>query len=152
MRLQVGVVGAAEAGPELRATASEAGRLIAQRGWILICGGLGGVMEAACEGVREGGGFAVGLLPGSSASEGNRHLDLALPTGMGQGRNYLIAMASDALIAVGGGFGTLSEIALARKMGKQVVSLHSWVPDSSVVSAESPAQAVELVAAAAQSG
>jgi uncharacterized protein (TIGR00725 family) len=93
---------------------------------VVVCGGLGGVMEAACRGAREAGGLTVGILPGLDRSAANPYVEVALPTGLGEGRNLLVVRAADALIAVGGGYGTLSEIALALKAGKPVVGLGSW--------------------------
>ena len=101
------------------------GRGIADRGAVLLCGGRGGVMEAAARGAREAGGLVVGVLPGRSDVESppNPFVEVALFTGLGEGRNYVNACASDVLIAIGGGWGTLSEIALARKLGRPVVVL-----------------------------
>ena len=145
---QVGVIGAGRGNGELEGLAEEVGAILAARGWTLICGGLGGVMEAASRGAASRGGQVVGLLPGTSRDEGNRFLTVALPTGMGHGRNVLVAQASDALIAVGGGAGTLSEMALGLKMGKPVISLRSWTPDPAVRSVETPLEAVEEAARA----
>jgi hypothetical protein len=143
---QIGIIGAGSAGAELAELAREVGSLVAERGWTVLCGGLGGVMEAASRGASERGGLVVGILPGESRSGGNPHLDVVLPTNMGHGRNVIIAQASDVLIAVGGGYGTLSEIALGLKMGKPVVSLRSWRPDPAVRAAESAAEAIEEAA------
>ena len=115
--------------------------MVAQRGAVLVCGGLGGVMEAACRGAREQGGIAVGILPGLDRGAANPHVDVALPTGLGEARNALVVRAADALIAVGGGYGTLSEIALALKAGKPVVALGSWEIEG-VEAAEGPEAAV----------
>jgi len=145
---QLGVIGAADADANLSSLAREVGVLAAGRGWVILCGGMGGVMEAVSEGAAESGGLVVGLLPGPSRSEANRYLGVALPTNMGHGRNVLIAQASDVIIAIGGGYGTLSEMALGLKMGKPVVSLRSWRPDESVRTAET---ADEAVAAASRS-
>lgn len=114
--------------PELAALAREVGRLIAQRGAVLLCGGRGGVMEAAAEGARAAGGLTIGVLPGADARETapNRFIDVALFTGLGEARNWINVCASDAVIAVGGGFGTLSEIALALKARRPLVLLGSW--------------------------
>ena len=139
---QLGVIGAADADGDLRSLAREVGVLAAGRGWVILCGGMGGVMEAVSEGAAESGGLVVGLLPGPSRSEANPYLGVALPTNMGHGRNVLIAQASDVIIAIGGGYGTLSEMALGLKMGKPVVSLHSWCPDGGVRIAETAAEAV----------
>ena len=142
-RVQLGIIGAGTADDDLLDLARMVGALAAQRGWTVLCGGLGGVMEAASRGASENGGLVVGLLPGERRGEGNSHLDVELPTNMGHGRNVVIAQSSDVLIAVGGGYGTLSEMALGLKMGKPVVSLRSWKPDDRVRRAESPREAVE---------
>jgi uncharacterized protein (TIGR00725 family) len=110
---------------ELRA-AEAVGRALAERGAVLVCGGLGGAMEAACRGAKAGGGTTVGILPGSDRADANDHVDTAIPTGLGEARNALVVRAADAVIAVGGGWGTLSEIALALRAGKRVVGLDTW--------------------------
>ncbi len=102
------------------------GRGLAAAGAVVVCGGLGGVMEAVAEGVSEQGGQCVGLLPGRERAEANRSLTLALATGLGEARNWLVVCASDVVIALGGGYGTLSEIALALRAGKHVVGLRTW--------------------------
>lgn len=104
-------------------------------------------MEAVSEGAASRGGLVVGILPGPSAEEGNHHLNVSLPTNMGHARNAIIAQAADVLIAVGGGYGTLSEMALGLKMGKPVVSLRSWLPDPAVREASTPEEAVKEAAA-----
>lgn len=121
--LRVAVIGAAGASEEEYATALELGRSLARRGAVVVCGGRGGVMEAVARGAREGGGEAVGILPGSHASEANPWVSIPLATGMGEARNALVVRAGESVVAVGGGWGTLSEIALARKMGRQVTVL-----------------------------
>lgn len=120
------------------------GRELGSRGAVLVCGGLGGVMEAACRGAKEAGGTTIGILPGSDRSAANAHVDFAIPTGLGEARNALVVRAADALVAVGGGYGTLSEIAFALKAGKRVVGLGSWDIEG-VEPAASPAAAVEAV-------
>ncbi|HEY2182497.1 MAG TPA: TIGR00725 family protein [Solirubrobacteraceae bacterium] len=125
----VAVVGP-DAGPrafeDLLGQAREVGRLLAAAGAIVVCGGLGGAMEAVSEGVAEAGGSSVGLLPGRDRTDANASLSIALPTGLGEGRNWLVVCASDVVIAVGGGYGTLSEIALALRSGRDVVGLGTW--------------------------
>jgi uncharacterized protein (TIGR00725 family) len=111
---------------------------------VLVCGGLGGVMEAACRGAKEAGGTTVGILPGSDRAAANRFVDVPIPTGLGEGRNVLVVRAADALIAVGGGHGTLSEIAFALKTGKRVIGLGTWDVDG-VEPVDSPEAAVEAV-------
>lgn len=125
------------------AWAEEVGGLLAERGAVLVCGGLGGVMEAACRGSRSKLGFTVGLLPGEDAEEANGWVSLPVPTGMGEARNFMIVRAAQAVIAIGGGWGTLSEVAFALKRGTPVVSLGSFALDG-VIGAEGPEQAVAL--------
>jgi len=108
------------------ASAEEAGAAIAAAGATLVCGGLGGVMEAACRGARSCGGFTVGLLPGSEREDANGWVVLALPTGLGEARNALVVRAADAVVAIGGGWGTLSEIALAVRRGLPVFGVGTW--------------------------
>jgi uncharacterized protein (TIGR00725 family) len=127
--LYVGVIGPGSgdaATDSVLDAARDAGRALADRDTIVLCGGLGGVMEAVSEGVSERGGRSIGLLPGLQRRDGNQYLSLALPTGLGQGRNLLVVAASDVLLAIGRGLGTLSEIALALRAGKHVVGLASW--------------------------
>jgi uncharacterized protein (TIGR00725 family) len=108
------------------AVAEQIGRMLAERGAVLVCGGHGGVMEAAARGAASVGGIVVGILPGLDRSAGNEHLTIAIPTGLGELRNGLIVRAADAVIAVGGAFGTLSEIALALKTDVPVIGLATW--------------------------
>jgi uncharacterized protein (TIGR00725 family) len=108
--------------------AEEVGRLLARRGAVVVCGGLGGVMEAACRGARSRGGLTVGILSGLDREAANGWVMVALPTGLGEARNALIVRAADAVVAIGGGWGTLSEIALALKAGVPVVGIGTWEP------------------------
>jgi uncharacterized protein (TIGR00725 family) len=126
MMRYVAVIGGSEAAPDELATAEVLGRLIANEGWILVCGGLGGVMEAAARGCAAEGGTAIGILPGDDRRAANPHVLVSIPTGMGEARNALVARAADVVIALGGEFGTLSEIALALKMGKPVIGIGTW--------------------------
>ncbi|MBI3648967.1 MAG: TIGR00725 family protein [Actinobacteria bacterium] len=148
-RRYVAVCGPAEAGEREIAWAEEIGRLLAEAGAVLVCGGLGGVMDAAARGCEAAGGISIGLLPAESRAGASSHLSVAVPTGMGEVRNALVVRAADAVIAVSGEFGTLSEIALALKMGRPVVGLHTWslareTPAvDPLVRAGSPQEAVE---------
>jgi uncharacterized protein (TIGR00725 family) len=108
------------------AQAEQAGAAIADAGATLVCGGLGGVMEAACRGARSRGGFTVGLLPGADREDANGWVVLALPTGLGEARGALIVRAADAVVAIGGGWGTLSEIAFALRAGVPVLGVGTW--------------------------
>ncbi len=124
--MYVGVAGASGAEPALLDQAEVIGRRLAEGGAIVVCGGGPGVMAAVCHGAQSAGGTTVGLLPGLDRAEGNPHLTISIPTGLGQGRNLLLVRSSDALIAVGGGFGTLSEIALALRTSTPVIGLATW--------------------------
>lgn len=122
----VGVVGGASCDEETARVAREVGRLVASSGGIVVCGGLGGVMEAACRGAADGGGTSIGILPGDGREDANPYVTIAVPTGLGEARNALVVRTSDALIAIGGEFGTLSEIALALKTGRPVFGINTW--------------------------
>ena len=124
--IQIAVVGAADCDSSIAALAEETGRLIAEAGAVLVTGGRGGVMEAASRGARSRGGIAVGILPGPDGSQANSFLSVTLPTDLGIARNALVVRAASAVIAIAGGFGTLSEIAMALKEGIPVVGLHTW--------------------------
>jgi uncharacterized protein (TIGR00725 family) len=127
-RAWIAIAGSGDATAEELAWAEEAGAAVAEAGAGLVCGGLGGVMEAACRGARSRGGLTVGLLPGTDRDAANGWVIVALPTGLGEARNALVVRASDAVVAIGGGWGTLSEIALAMKAGIPVVGLGTWSP------------------------
>ena len=147
------MVGASRASDDERATAELVGRLLAEREIVIVCGGLGGVMEAACRGARSAGGTTVGILPGDDRTDANEFVDVAVATGMGEGRNALVVRTADAVIAVGGEFGTLSEIALALRAGKPVVGIGTWelakggVAVGDVVRTDDAATAVDVVLA-----
>jgi uncharacterized protein (TIGR00725 family) len=145
----IAVVGAGICSPEEAALAREIGTLIAERGGVVVTGGLTGVMEAASRGAHEGRGLAVGILPGLDAAAANPWVDVAVATGMGQLRNGLVVSSARAVIAVGGEWGTLSEIGFARKLGKPVVGVRTWRMSrhdgstDDLVRADTPAEAVE---------
>ena len=149
----VAVIGSAICDDRVAALAREVGREIARRGAVLVCGGRGGVMEAACQGAKAGGGTTVGILPGADRREANPYVDLPIVTGLGEARNAVIVRTADAVIAVSGGYGSLSEIGLALKMGRPVVGLGTWElcqdgqPVDAVVRAGTPARAVDLAIA-----
>jgi uncharacterized protein (TIGR00725 family) len=146
----VAVIGAANCTAGQSAAAEEVGRLLAERGVILVCGGRGGVMEAACRGAQQAGGFTIGLMPGFDPNEGNAYLTVALPTGLGHARNALVVQAGRSVIAIGGGYGTLSEIGVALKSGRKVIGLETWQATTSegqtatILPAKTPKEAVEL--------
>jgi uncharacterized protein (TIGR00725 family) len=151
MAVYLGVVGSGDADPVTDKSAEHIGREIAQAGAVLVCGGLGGVMEAASRGAFEAGGLTIGLLPGIDRTAANRWIGVAIPTGLGELRNGLIVHACDALIAVGGEYGTLSEVAFALKLGKPVVGVTTWSltrPDGLLEAGLVPASPREAVARA----
>jgi hypothetical protein len=123
----IGVIGESEfSDPANEQRAEEIGRLVAVAGHTLICGGLSGVMEAACRGAKSAGGTTIGILPGTDPGRANRFVDYAIATGLGEMRNVIIVLSADALVAIGGGFGTLSEIGHALRAGKPLVGIGTW--------------------------
>jgi uncharacterized protein (TIGR00725 family) len=122
----IGLIGAGVADERTLANAEAVGRLIAKRGALLVCGGLGGVMEAAARGANAEGGTVIGILPQNEKNEANPYIDIPIATGFGEGRNVVIVRTADALVAIGGEYGTLSEIAFALTMGKPVIGLNTW--------------------------
>ncbi|MEW6067214.1 MAG: TIGR00725 family protein [Nitrospirota bacterium] len=144
MKKVIAVIGGRRTEKTLLSEAEKVGRLIAQKGAILVCGGLSGVMEAASRGAKSEGGLTVGILPHDNSKEANKHIDIPIATGLGIGRNVIIARTADALIAVGGEYGTLSEIAFALQMGKPVVGIKTW-DIKGVVSAENADDAVNRI-------
>jgi uncharacterized protein (TIGR00725 family) len=125
-KIRIGVMGAGECPPEVFVLAEQVGKLLAQRGAVLICGGREGVMEAAAKGAKAANGVTVGILPESDESGANPYIDIPIITGMGNGRNVINILSSQVVIAISGGYGTLSEIALALKTRKPVIALRSW--------------------------
>lgn len=155
---QVAVIGPSrcEPGSEAAQLAEEVGRLLAEAGATLVCGGMGGAMEAACRGASGAGGETIGIVPGHDAGEANPHCTHVVATGIGHARNLAVVSSGDAVIAIGGEWGTLSEIGFARAIGRPVVALQSWVLSGreamegapGVLPAESPREAVDLALAA----
>ena len=137
----VAVVGPGDASPEEADAAEQVGAGLARAEAVVVCGGLGGVMAAACRGAYHAGGITVGILPGTDRAAANEWARVAIPTGMGEMRNALVVRAADAVIAVGGGYGTLSEVALALRTGVPVVGVDTWTIDG-VIGVGSPADAV----------
>jgi uncharacterized protein (TIGR00725 family) len=124
--ITIAVCGAGTADPETAARAEDVGRAVAEQDARLVCGGLGGVMAAACRGAKKVGGLTIGILPGRQSTDANQWVDIPLATGLAEGRNLLIIYNADGVIALPGGSGTLSEIALALKTGKPIVDLGDW--------------------------
>lgn len=144
-RLIIAIIGAADATQSGYEKAYEVGRLLARRGVVLACGGLGGVMEAASRGCYEAGGEVIGILPGSSAADANPYVTHPVVTAMGHARNVILVQTAAALIAIEGGYGTLAEIAIARKLGKPLVLLDSWQDIDKTSTVDSAQQAVDSV-------
>ncbi len=143
-RVQIGVVGAGDCDRETGELAYQVGRLVAEHGAVLITGGLEGVMEAASRGAVEAGGTTVGILPGASVRDANPYVEIPVATGLSHARNVVLVQSCDAVVAVSGGYGTLSEVALALKMGKPVITINGWERISGVQTAQSPAEAVKM--------
>ncbi|NOZ04991.1 MAG: TIGR00725 family protein [Chloroflexi bacterium] len=152
----IGVIGAGACASATAETAEAVGREIARRKAILVCGGLGGVMEAACRGAKSAGGTTVGILPGTSHGDANRYVDIPIVTGLDQARNVLVVRTAHAVIAVGGAYGTLSEIGFALKLGRPVIGLGTWslfrqgTEDTGIIHASTPGEAVALAFRAAE--
>jgi uncharacterized protein (TIGR00725 family) len=142
--LQVSVIGS---GADHEKRAEEVGRLLAERGCTVVCGGLGEVMAAAARGAKSAGGTTIGILPGTSRAEANEWIDHAVVTGLGHARNAVVAASGDAVIAVGGSYGTLTEIGFARTFGRPVVILEPGLEVEGVPRAPTPAEAVDYVLA-----
>jgi len=147
----IGVIGSSKAEPELLKLAEEVGAEIAKSGAAVVCGGLSGVMEAVCRGARREGGLTIGIIPSDEKRDANQYVQIPIVTGMGMGRNVMLVKTADVLIAVGGEFGTLSEIAHALNMGKKVIGLRTWKLEKAhtrdipnLVEVESPKKAVAL--------
>jgi uncharacterized protein (TIGR00725 family) len=137
------VIGAGDASPAQCNIAEEVGREVARSGAVLVCGGRGGVMEAAARGARAEGGHTIGILPSSDRAQANQYIEFAIATGIGEARNVIVVASGDAVIALKGEAGTLSEIGLAMKLGRPVVALKAWKNIAGVQLAENPRRAVE---------
>ena len=143
-RTAIAVIGAGDAPQAVRDLAFAAGRLIAAGGATLVCGGGGGVMEAAAHGAKSAGGHTVGILPGYDRGAANPHIEFAIATGMGEARNAVVVASADAIVALDGEGGTLSEIGLALKLKRPVVALRSWPQIAGLRRADTPEAAIEL--------
>ncbi|MBF6568778.1 MAG: TIGR00725 family protein [Candidatus Binataceae bacterium] len=143
-RLAIAVIGAGQASSEQRILAREVGSEIGRRNGALICGGRGGVMEAAAQGALAAGGHTIGILPGYNHADANPHIEFVIATGMGQARNMIVVASADAIIALPGEAGTLSEIGLAMKIGRPVIALKAWEQLSGLHRADTPGEAVAL--------
>jgi len=155
----IAVIGGSSASPEEEARAEAIGVALGQAGATVVSGGLSGVMAAACRGAKSAGALTIGILPGDDRAAANPWIDIAIPTGLGEARNALVVRTADAIVAVGGEYGTLSEIALALRAGKPVVGLGTWglirpsgSPGTDVIAAPDSAAAADLALALALAG
>ncbi|MBI2849329.1 MAG: TIGR00725 family protein [Chloroflexi bacterium] len=154
----IAVVGDSECTPEVAQWAEEVGQELARRGATVLCGGLTGVMEAVCRGAKKAHGLTIGILPTNDRLDANKYVDIPIVTGLGQARNIIIVKSAQAVIAVSGKYGTLSEIALALSHGIPVIGLHTWslsregLEDNSIIVALSPQEAVEKAISLAKGG
>jgi hypothetical protein len=153
--LVIAVIGENDPTPEIAALAEAVGEGIASAGAVLVCGGLGGVMEAACRGAHGKGGISIGILPGTRPGDANPYVTYPIPTGLGHARNILVARSAQAVIAIGGKYGTLSEIAFAKIEGIPVIGLQTWelrregIGEDSILGAADPKEAVRMALEAA---
>jgi len=145
----ISVIGDSSCSSEVAKLAETVGRLLAEKGITLVCGGLGGVMEAACRGAKSKGGLTVGILPGQDSTTANPWVDVPVVTSIGEARNLAVAKSGQAVIAIGGSYGTLSEIAYALKSGIPVIGLHTWAlsrhgeEDDSIIRVQTASEAVD---------
>ncbi len=143
MKKLIGVIGGASVSEDIYRLAQDVGREIAQAGAVLVCGGRTGVMEAASRGAHEAGGLVVGILPGASPQEANPFVDIPIVTNMGLARNAIVVQTAQAVVAVDGSYGTLSELAFALQLGKPIVGLQTWEVDARIYRAQTPTEAVQ---------
>lgn len=141
-RMIIGIIGSSNPTPEEDLLAQEVGQRLAREGITIICGGLGGVMEVSSRGAKLAGGLTIGILPGNSRKDANPYIDIPIPTGIGEARNLIIIRSSPSVIAIGGGYGTLSEIAFALKLGVPVIGLKTWEIEG-IIKAETAEDAVK---------
>jgi hypothetical protein len=137
----IAIIGAGKCSKKMRDAAAEAGKYVAENGGIVVCGGLGGIMEGAARGAREAGGTTIGILPGDNAGDANEFIDIAVPTGMGEARNILVIRSADAVIAFPGKYGTLTEMAFARLFERPLISVQAWKFGEEVVQIDDPVEA-----------
>ncbi len=138
----IGVIGNSIPLKEYEEIAEEFGEKVAEKGWLLVTGGLGGVMTAASKGAKKKEGITIGILPGGEKKAANKYVDIPIVTGMQQARNAIIVRTADIIVAIGGGLGTLSELAMALKINKTVISMNSWDVDDKVIKVNEPQEAI----------
>jgi len=148
--LLIGVIGGGDCDPEIEGIAEEVGRGIARQGAVLINGGLGGVMEASARGAKREGGLTIGILPGYSSQEANPYIDIPITTGLGDMRNFLIVRSANSIIAIHGGYGTISEVAIALKLGRPVIGIRTWGIGWEIILVDTAEEAVKRAIDAAR--
>jgi uncharacterized protein (TIGR00725 family) len=140
----IAVVGAGKCSKKLRDMASQVGKYVAEHGGVIVCGGLGGIMEGAARGAKEAGGVTIGILPTDNKNDANEFIDYVIPTGFGEARNIMVIRAADAVVAFPGKYGTLSEMAFALNADKPVVSVNAWRLSDEIEQVEDPVEAAKL--------
>ena len=140
----IAVIGAGKCSRKLRDMAADIGRYVAENGGVVLCGGLGGIMEGAARGAKEAGGTTIGIIPSENKADANQFIDYVIPTGFGQARNVLVVRAADAIVALPGKFGTLSEMAFALVSGKPIVSVQAWKLGEEILQVEDPIEAAKI--------
>ncbi len=140
----VAIIGAGKCSKKLRDMAYEAGKYIAENGGVVVCGGMGGIMEGAARGAREGGGLTIGILPTDKKEDANEFIDIVIPTGFGEARNLMVVRSADAVIAFPGKYGTLTEMAFALHAGKPLISVSAWKLGDEIRQVDSPLEAAKL--------
>ncbi len=141
----IAIIGAGKCSKKLRDMAAEAGKYVAEHGGIVVCGGLGGIMEGAARGAKEAGGVTIGILPGEIKDEANEFIDYVIPSGFGEARNILVVRTADAVIAFPGKYGTLSEMALALQAGIPLVAVNAWKLGEDIKQVDTPLEAAKTV-------
>lgn len=140
----IAVIGASKCSKKLRDMAALVGKYVAENGGIIVCGGMGGIMEGAARGAREAGGVSIGILPTDNREDANEFVDYVIPTGFGEARNIMVVRSADAVVAFPGKYGTLSEMAFAMQAGKPVVSVSAWKLGDEIRQVDDPVEAAEL--------
>ncbi|KAA3634231.1 MAG: TIGR00725 family protein [Calditrichaeota bacterium] len=148
----IAVVGAGKCSKKLRDLAAEVGKYVAENGGVIVCGGMGGIMEGAARGAKEAGGTTIGILPSDNKEDANEFIDIVIPSGFGEARNLLVIRAADAVIAFPGKFGTLSEMAFALQGGKPLISVNAWKLGDDIKVVDDPIEAAKLAMELAQEG
>lgn len=140
----IAVVGAGKCSKKLRDMAEEVGRIVAENGGVIVCGGLGGIMEGAAKGAKEAGGVTIGIIPSEQKQDANEYIDYIIPSGLGEARNILVVRTADVIVAFPGKYGTLSEMAFALQSGKPLISVNAWKLGDDIIQAETPKEAAEI--------